>query len=205
MGVSCRTSLILTKIVVASSWTLCLLSVACIKWVTYDSWLSQPEGVRTVILEVYPEDYLGGAINNNGVHLADSWAIQAIFWAWKLVKANFPVLPTSWKPSDPCVKPTSSKQCKTKKRCPKTTQCLHKQETLLPLNGQKQNFKYKLTKMAAAALFSALLIQIAAAKVSTFDFHSEITRMQSGCNDSHGLIFISDISLHSQDMICLKQ
>jgi len=82
---------------------------------------------------------------------------------------------------------------------------LHKQETLLPLNGQKQNFKYKPTKMAAAALFSALLIQIAAAKVSTFDFHSEITRMQSGCNNSHGLIFISDISLHSQDMICLKQ
>jgi len=32
--------------------------VSSIKWVTYGSWLSQPEGVKSVILEAYPEHWL---------------------------------------------------------------------------------------------------------------------------------------------------
>jgi len=118
------------------------------------------------------------------------------------------VLPANQKPPDPPLKPTSGEQCTTrKKRCPKQHKCNEKQGQGVKKPSQsmvKRQVKHNLTKMAAAALSPALLLQIVAAKVPTFDFQSEITRMQSGCNCSNVLISISDICLDSQDMICLR-
>jgi len=161
-----------------------------------------------VILEAYPEHWL--VLSTLMVY---TWRIaeryRQRFGAWKLVKANFAVLPTNREPPDPPLKPTSGERREKKKRRPKQHKCAHKQgqgvkKPLKPVHGRKRKVKRNLTKMAAAVLSPALLFQIAAAKVPTFDFHSEITRMQSGCKGSHGLISINDICLDSQDMKRLK-
>ncbi len=89
--------------------------VSSIKWVTYDSWLSQPEGVKSVILEAYPEHWL--VLSTLMVY---TWQITEQCMqhcgAWKLVKVNFAVLTTNQKPPDPPLKPTSGEQYATKKK-----------------------------------------------------------------------------------------
>ena len=180
-------------------------SVSTIQWIEYGSWLSKPEGVKSVVLEAYPEHWL--VLSALMVY---TWQIAECFvqciGAWRLVKANFAVLPTNWKPPDPPLKPTSGARNETKeKRRPKPTRCAHKQgqgvkKPLKPVHGSKGRVKH----MVSAALSQALLLQVAAAKVPMFEFHSDLRRMEESCSGSHGLLSISDVCLDSQDMVQLK-
>ena len=94
-------------------------SVSTIQWIEYGSWLSKPEGVKSVVLEAYPEHWLVlSALMVYTWQNAEHF-VQCI-GAWKLVTTYFAVLPTNWKPLDPPLKPTSGARNETKKKTTKT-------------------------------------------------------------------------------------
>ena len=74
-----------------------------IKWVDYATWLSQPEGARSMVLEAFPEGWLIlSALMILTWRVAEHFVLRV--GAWKLYKLLF-VLTLKWKPLDPAYKP----------------------------------------------------------------------------------------------------
>ena len=74
------------------------------------------------------------------------------------------------------------------------------------VNGQKQKVKHNLCSFAMAAVLSpTFLFSMAVAQVPTFDFHSEITRMQDASSSAQGYLSIRDVSPNDQDMVRLNK
>jgi len=119
------------------------------------------------------------------------------------------VLPIKWKPPNPPLCPSSGMIHETKqKRQTKPVKHKHGQgvkKPLKPVNGQKRKVKCNLHSFAMAAVLSpTLLFNMAIAQVPTFDFHSEITRIQDASSVAQGYLSIRDISPNDQDMVRLK-
>ena len=74
-----------------------------IKWVDYATWLSQPEGARSMVLEAFLE----GWFKLSAIMIL-TWRVAKCFvlriGAWKLYKLLF-VLTSEQKPPDPAHKP----------------------------------------------------------------------------------------------------
>jgi len=74
-----------------------------IKWVDYATWLSQPEGARSMVLEAFPEGWF-----ILSVIMILTWRVAKHFvlriGAWKLYKLLF-MLTLERKPPDPAHKP----------------------------------------------------------------------------------------------------
>ena len=74
-----------------------------IKWVDYATWLSQPEGARSMVLEAFPEGWLIlTAVMILTWRVAERFVLR--IGAWKLYKSLF-VLTLEQKPPDPAHKP----------------------------------------------------------------------------------------------------
>jgi len=194
------------QLLLQAIWHFAYTVVDSIQWVDYGSWLSQPEGVH-MYLEAYPEHWLVFS-----ALIVFTWQIDECYvqWcgAWKLVKANFAVLPIMRKPPDPPLGPAKMTVHKPEKKHPKPKSA-HKsgqgvKKPLKPVNGHKQKVKCNLCRLAAAAvLLPMLLFEQAVAQVPTFEFHSEITRSKCHSSCEHGYLSIREVSLENQDMVHL--
>jgi len=139
--------------------------INAIKWVGYGSWLSQPEGVLSVILEVFQEKWL-----MLSAALVVTWQVAVQFvlqcGAWKLGKANnVTVLPTKKEPPDPHPR---------------------------PVRGVAH---YLCSKARLTALLLLLMLQQhALAQVPSFEFQSELLSRVQDADVGCGLSCIRNIS-----------
>ena len=154
--------------------------INAIKWVNSGSWLPQPEGVLSVILEVFQEKWLMlSAALIATWQVAEQYVLQC-GGAWELGKANYvTVLPTKGETPDPHPRPVrgSMHDCQV-----------------------KQDLCFK----ASAALLSLLMLQQhALAPVPSFEFQNGLLSRVEEASGS-GIFPIRNLILQDQYMIRLQ-
>jgi len=143
--------------------------------------------------------------------LAERFVSRYGSWAWKLFKAQYaPELPIKKEPLDPPLGPTTGIICFKVKNYTKPIKCAHKsgegvKKPLKLVDGHRQKIKCKLIRVAGAAMVLPLLLfDHAVAQAPTFDFHSEVSRLQNASGCSHSLLSIKEVCSGDLDMIRLK-
>ncbi len=162
-------------------------------------------------LEVFPEKWLVlSALMIFTWQIAERFVSRHGSWAWKLFKVHYaPDLPFKKEPLDSPLGPTTGIVCFKVKKYTKPTKCAHKsgegvKKPLKPVHGHRQKDKCRLYSIAGAALSPLLLFNCAVAQVPTFEFHSEVDRIQTASDCYHGFLSIKDISSDNLDMIRLQ-